>query len=66
MSLRLHLVCSYGKTPCHEDVWRSEVIAPPTVRFTSGEIDTGNHWMGDWVGPRAGLDAVVRGKDSSP
>jgi hypothetical protein len=24
--------------------------------------DTGTHWIGGWMGPRAGLDAVARGK----
>jgi hypothetical protein len=27
-------------------------------RFTSGEIAPGTHWIGGWVGPRAGLDTV--------
>jgi hypothetical protein len=29
------------------------------VRFISGERFPGNHWIWDWVGPRAGLDAVT-------
>jgi hypothetical protein len=28
-------------------------------RFTPRERTPGNHWIGGWVGPRAGLDAVV-------
>jgi hypothetical protein len=24
--------------------------------FNPGEIDTGTHWIGGWVGPRGGLD----------
>jgi hypothetical protein len=27
-----------------------------------GEIPPGTHWIGDWVGPRAGLDAVEKRK----
>jgi hypothetical protein len=27
-------------------------------RFTPLEIDPGTHWIGGWVGPRAGLDFV--------
>jgi hypothetical protein len=27
-------------------------------RFTSGEIAPSTHWAEEWVGPRAGLDAV--------
>jgi hypothetical protein len=25
--------------------------------------DPGTHWIGGWVGPRAGLDAEARGKN---
>jgi hypothetical protein len=27
-------------------------------RFTPGERAPGTHWIGEWVGPRAGLGAV--------
>jgi hypothetical protein len=30
------------------------------------ERAAGTHWIGDWVGPRAGLDAVVKGEIPSP
>jgi hypothetical protein len=30
--------------------------------FTPRERDSGTHWIGGWVGPRAGLDAVVKRK----
>jgi hypothetical protein len=57
----------------HEDVWGSENIAPPFLTsaldgvewsalcpccFTPGETAHGTHWIGGWVGPRAGLDVV--------
>jgi hypothetical protein len=29
-------------------------------------LPPGTHWIGDWVGPRAVLDAVVKRKISSP
>jgi hypothetical protein len=29
-------------------------------RFTSRERATGSHWIGGWVGPRAGSDAMVK------
>jgi hypothetical protein len=29
-------------------------------RFTPDENSTGTHWLGEWVGPRAGLDAVEK------
>jgi hypothetical protein len=31
-------------------------------RFTSGERAPGTHCIGDWVGPRAGLDTVENRK----
>jgi hypothetical protein len=35
-------------------------------RFTPKKRGTGTHWIGGWLGPRAGLDAVVRRKIPSP
>jgi hypothetical protein len=35
---------------------------PGPGRFTPMESAPGIHWIGDWVGPRAGQDAVVRRK----
>jgi hypothetical protein len=31
-------------------------------RYTPGETAPGTHWIGGWVGPRAGLDTVVKKK----
>jgi hypothetical protein len=31
-------------------------------RFTPRERAPGTYWIGGWVGPRAGLDAVVKRK----
>jgi hypothetical protein len=31
-------------------------------RSTTGERAPGTHWIGGWVGPRAGLDAVEKRK----
>jgi hypothetical protein len=39
--------------------WRRVVSFTPG-HFTARERASGIHWIGDWVGPRAGLDAVVR------
>jgi hypothetical protein len=33
------------------------VSVTPRTRFTPGERTPGTHWIGGWVGPRAGLDA---------
>jgi hypothetical protein len=35
-------------------------------RVTTRETAPGTHWIGGWVGPRAVLDAVVKGKIPSP
>jgi hypothetical protein len=34
--------------------------------FTPKERTSGTHWIGGWVGPRAGLDMVVRRKIPRP
>jgi hypothetical protein len=34
--------------------------------FTPRERAPGTHWIGDWVGPRAILDTVVKRKIPSP
>jgi len=31
--------------------------------FTPGERAPGSHWTGSWMGPRAGLGAVVKRKN---
>jgi hypothetical protein len=33
-------------------------------RFTPGVRASGTHWIGDWVGPEAALDAVAKMKNS--
>jgi hypothetical protein len=43
-----------------------EWSASRPVRFSSGERAPGTHWIGDWVGPRTVLDAVVKRKIPSP
>jgi hypothetical protein len=45
--------------------WRW-VVSFATGRFTARERAPGIHWIGVWVGPRAGLDAVVKRKIPSP
>jgi hypothetical protein len=50
----------------------SEWSASLSECFTPRERAPGTHWMGGWVGPRAGLDTVVKRKvpsacwDSNP
>jgi hypothetical protein len=43
-----------------------ELSASCPGRFTPREEAPGSHWIGGWVGPRAGLDAVVKRKIPSP
>jgi hypothetical protein len=45
---------------------RDEWSASCPGRFTHRERAPGTHWLGGWVGPRAGLDAVVKRKIPSP
>jgi hypothetical protein len=33
-------------------------------RFDPREVTTGIRWLGSWMGPRNGLDAVTKGKNS--
>jgi hypothetical protein len=42
----------------------SQLHAPG--RFNPEEITRGTHWIGGWVGPRAGLDTVSKIKIPSP
>jgi hypothetical protein len=37
-----------------------EWSASQAGRFTPRERAPGTHWIGGWVGPRAGLDAVAK------
>jgi hypothetical protein len=38
----------------------SEWLASHSGSFTLGEIISGTHEIGDWVGPRAGVDVVSK------
>jgi hypothetical protein len=38
----------------------SKWSASRSGRFTPGERAHGIHWIGRWVGPRGGLDAVAK------
>jgi hypothetical protein len=39
-----------------------EWSASRSCGFTAGERTPGTHWLGGWVGPRAGLDDVEKRK----
>jgi hypothetical protein len=43
-----------------------EWSASRPCRFTPRERSPGTHWIGGWMGPRSGLDAVVKRKIPSP
>jgi len=66
-----------NEIPLHEDVWGMEArlrafVACSLVggirsvsrpgRFISGEKSPGAHWIGDWMGSSAGLEAVAKKK----
>jgi hypothetical protein len=38
----------------------------PRPRFIHGERTPDTHWIGAWVGPRAGLDSGVEEESSAP
>jgi hypothetical protein len=42
--------------------WGLVVSVTPRPRFTPGKRAPGTHWIGGWVGLRAGLDAGARRK----
>jgi hypothetical protein len=42
------------------------VSVTPRPRFTPGERTLGTHWIGGWVGSRAGLDAGTKKKIICP
>jgi hypothetical protein len=66
----------FNRAPRHEGVlgeWRyssapdgSEWSASRPCRFTQKEIVPGTLWIGGWVGPKTGLDAMVKRKIPSP
>jgi hypothetical protein len=37
-----------------------EMVSFTPGRFTPGEIASGTHWIGGWVGPRASLDVMEK------
>jgi hypothetical protein len=47
-----------GKYKQQHDIAGGEWSASRPCRFTPGERAPGTHWIGGWVGPRAGLDDV--------
>jgi hypothetical protein len=49
---------------CYSD--GSEWSASRPGCITPREIAPRTHWLGDWVGPRAVLDSVVKRKITSP
>jgi hypothetical protein len=65
VALRLTMK-TYGRT----DVWIDAVLtsalvggewtAPRPGHFIPGEITSSTHWIGRWMGPRAGLDDMEK------
>jgi hypothetical protein len=78
VKLCLYLI---NEAPHHEDKSGSGGTAVPFLtlaldggewsasrpgRFTAGETEPVNHWIGGWVGPRASLDTVEYRKIPCP
>jgi hypothetical protein len=42
--------------------WRWVVGFTPRPLYSSGEKASSTHWIGGWVGPRTGLDAMGKRK----
>jgi hypothetical protein len=70
-------LCFFNLAPRHEGVLESRGVAPRILELgtrlrrvvsftprplTPRESDPGIHWIGDSVGPRTGLNAVIRRK----
>jgi hypothetical protein len=66
------------KAPHREDVWGMDISFLISAldggkwsgsrpgRLVAGERAPGTHWIGGWVGPRAGLEAATKRKSPSP
>jgi hypothetical protein len=69
-------VCLNSLALCHKETWKSGDKAPPFLTSVSERSDRsashscrfipqralGTHWIGGWVGPRDGLDGVVKSR----
>jgi hypothetical protein len=59
---------AYGGVDVYSHIFLTSALvggewsASRPVRFTPGERAPGTHWIGGWVGPRAGLDDVEKRK----
>jgi hypothetical protein len=66
----LCLMKTYGGSGCIAPQFLTSALdggewsASRPGRFTPGERAHGTHWIGGWVGPRAGLDAAEKIKFS--
>jgi hypothetical protein len=62
-SVRQNCPCALTEHHAIKAYWWRECISP---LLTSGARATFTHWIGGWVGPRTGLDAVVEEGISQP
>jgi hypothetical protein len=53
MGIYIHIFLTSALVGC-------EWLASRLGRFTTGERAFGTHWIGGWMGPRAGLDDVKK------
>jgi hypothetical protein len=55
--IKLYAIKTYGRVDVCIHVF---LISARPGRFIPGERAPGTHWIGGWVGPRAGLDDVKK------
>jgi hypothetical protein len=55
VNVETHIILIFALVGCN---WSASRLC----RFTPGERTPGTHWIGSWVGPRAGMDDVEKRK----
>jgi hypothetical protein len=64
--MKMYGVSRYSYTILNLSSNGGKWIAFHSYPFTAWEILPGTHWVGGWVGPRAGLDVMEKHKMSCP
>jgi hypothetical protein len=53
---------AYGGVDVQIHIFLTSALVGGVVSFTPEERASGTHWIGGWVGPRAGLDDLEKRK----